>query len=412
MWGTDTGTILIRGARQLLTLRGSRGPRRGAELGELGIIPDGGLLIRDGVLLEVGPTRRLENLADARGAIEINAAGKVVMPGFVDSHTHLVFPPPGSAGLAEESAAARVRSSTGRRLEGRIKSFLEAMARHGTTTVEAKTGCGMDESAEIKVLRVLSAFVEDPLQVIPTFLLRIPEKNGAQTLEWALNELLPKIRRRNLAQFADLAWSDDPPQHAWFIKYLQGARDVGFRCKIHADGETPAAVAMALDHMVVSVDHLERAQAAEVALLAGVSTVATLLPVPAWRAEGPFPPARDLVERGAAVALASNFNAHHTPTLSMQTVVALACLEMGLTPEQAISAATINGAHALGCAGRIGSLEPGKAADAIILETPDYRELASQFGVNLVQLTIKNGRIIYKQGEVGPRAVADLRPNW
>jgi imidazolonepropionase len=96
----------------------------------------------------------------------------------------------------------------------------------------------------------------------------------------------------------------------------------------------------------------------------------------------------------------------------MQTVVALACLEMGLTPEQAISAATINGAHALGCAGRIGSLEPGKAADAIILETPDYRELASQFGVNLVQLTIKNGRIIYKQGEVGPRAVADLRPNW
>jgi imidazolonepropionase len=118
------------------------------------------------------------------------------------------------------------------------------------------------------------------------------------------------------------------------------------------------------------------------------------------------------VERGAAVALASNFNAHHTPTLSMQTVVALACLEMGLTPEQAISAATINGAHALGCAGRIGSLEPGKAADAIILETPDYRELASQFGVNLVQLTIKNGRIIYKQGEVGPRAVADLRPNW
>lgn len=413
LWGVaDTGTILIRGARQLLTLRGARGPRRGAELGELGIIPDGGLLIRDGVLLEVGPTRRLENLADARGAVEINAAGKVVMPGLVDSHTHLVFPPPGGTGLAEEGAAARLHSSTGQRLEGRIRSFLEAMARHGTTTVEAKTGCGLDESAELKVLRVLSAFAEDPLQVIPTFLLRIPEENGTRMLEWALGDLLPKIRRRNLAQFADLAWSDDPQQHAGFIKYLQAARNMGFRCKIHADGDTPAAVAMALDHLVVSIDHLERARAAEVALLAGACTVVTLLPVPAWRAGCIFPPARELVESGAAVALASNFNAHHTPTLSMQTVIALACLEMGLTPEQAISAATINGAHALGCAARIGSLEPGKAADAIILETSDYRELASRFGVNLVQLTIKSGRIIYKQGEVGPRAAVDLHPNW
>ena len=412
MWGTDTGTILIRGARQLLTLRGSRGPRRGAELGELGIIPDGGLLIRDGVLLEVGPTRRLENLADARGAIEINAAGKVVMPGFVDSHTHLVFPPPGSAGLAEESAAARVRSSTGRRLEGRIKSFLEAMARHGTTTVEAKTGCGMDESAEIKVLRVLSAFVEDPLQVIPTFLLRIPEKNGAQTLEWALNELLPKIRRRNLAQFADLAWSDDPPTAC--VVHKIPARCAGRGIPVqdpcrwrNAGGGGHGAGPHGGERRSPGAGPGGRSGPAGRSLHGGHSPARSGL-----AGGGPFPPARDLVERGAAVALASNFNAHHTPTLSMQTVVALACLEMGLTPEQAISAATINGAHALGCAGRIGSLEPGKAADAIILETPDYRELASQFGVNLVQLTIKNGRIIYKQGEVGPRAVADLRPNW
>ncbi len=408
----DTGTILIRGARQLLTLRGARGPRRAAELGELGIIPDGGLLIRDGVLVQVGPTRRVENLAGARGAVEINAAGKVVMPGFVDSHTHLVFPPPGNAGLAEESAAARLRSSTGQRLGGRIRTILEAMARHGTTTVEAKTGCGMDESAELKALRVLAAFVEDPLEVIPTFLLRLPDENGERTLEWALNELLPKIRRRNLAQFADLAWSDRQPVHAGFLKYLEGARNLGLRCKIHADGEAPAAVAMGLDHLVVSVDHLERARESEVAALAGASVVATLLPVPVWRTDGLFPPARDLVERGAAVALASNFNAHHTPTLSMQTVIALACLQMGLAPEQAIAAATINGAHALGCADRIGSLEPGKAADAIILETGDYRELASQFGVNLVHTTIKNGRIIYKQGEVGPRDAADLRPAW
>jgi imidazolonepropionase len=187
---------------------------------------------------------------------------------------------------------------------------------------------------------------------------------------------------------------------------------MGFRCKIHADGAAPSAVAMALDHLVVSVDHLETATADGAALLAASSTLATLLPAVAWRTGGPFPPARALVDAGAAVALASNFNAHHTPGLSMQTVVALACLEMAMTPEEAICAATINGAHALGCAARLGSLEPGKAADAIVLETSDYRELASHFGVNLVQLTMKQGRIIYRQGEVGPRAGENLRPEW
>jgi len=408
-------TILIRGARQLLTLRGAQRPRRGSQLGELGIIPDGSLLVRDGVLVEVGPSRRIENLAAARGALEINAAGRVVMPGFVDSHTHLVFPPPGHAGIREEEAAVRVRSGTAQRLEGRVRTCLEAMARHGTTTVESKSGCGIDATAETKVLRVLSALARDPLELIPTFLLRFPDErtlDGARATEWVLNDLLPKIRRRKLAQFADLAWSDDPARHPWFAKYLQGARAMGFRCKIHADSAAPAAVAMALDHLVVSVDHLGTATAEEVALLAASSTLATLLPAVAWRTGGPFPPARALVDAGAAVALASNFNAHHTPGLSMQTVVALACLEMAMTPEEAICAATINGAHALGCAARLGSLEPGKAADVIVLETSDYRELASHFGVNLVQLTMKQGRIIYRQGEVGPRAGENLRPEW
>jgi imidazolonepropionase len=388
----------------LLTLRGTRGPRRGLELSELGVIPDGGLLIRDGILVEVGPSRRVENLAEARGAMEINAAGRVVMPGFIDSHTHLVFPPPGSAGAEEESATARVCSTSGQRLEGRARGILEAMARHGTTMVEAKSGCGMDESAEIKVLRVLSAFERDPVEVIPTFLLRVPEDGGEAQIEWVLGELLPKIRRRKLAQFADLAWSDHAPLRGGFAPYLTGARQMGFRCKIHADGEAPAAIVAALDHLVVSLDHLERATQSDAAQLAGAPTIATLLPAAAARSGGPFPPARDLVECGAAVALASNFNAHHTPMLSMQTVIALACREMGLTAEQAIAAATINGAHALARGAQTGSLEPGKAADAIMLEASDYRELASHLGTNLVQMTIKNGRIIYKQGEVGLHA--------
>ena len=166
-------------------------------------------------------------------------------------------------------------------------------------------------------------------------------------------------------------------------------------------------MAAAADHLVVSVDHLDGLRPAEVAPLAGVPTIATLLPAPAWRAGGPFAPARALIQSGAALALASNFNPHHTPAPSMQTAIALAHLHMGMTAEETIAAATINGAHALGAASRIGSLEPGKSADLLMLDTSDYRDLAHQFGANLVQFTMKRGNIIYRQGEVGPRAGPD-----
>src|SRR3954454_20997177 len=155
--GERTGPILIRGARQLLTLRGLKGPRRGADLDDVGMIADGALLICDGLIVEVGPTRRVENLAAARHATEINAAGRVVMPGFVDSHTHLVYPPRGVRGADEESAARAMRTTTATLLEARSRPHLEAMARHATTSVEVKTGCGPDEPAEVKALKVIAA---------------------------------------------------------------------------------------------------------------------------------------------------------------------------------------------------------------------------------------------------------------
>src|ERR1022692_3780461 len=159
-------------------MRGSKVPRRGDELKELGIISDGSLLIKDGVIDQVGPTRRVENLAAARGAVEISAVGRVVMPGFVDSHTHLVFPPPSTPVEEMEAAARAVRAGTGQRLQVRTQAYLEAMARHGTTTVEAKTGCGPDESAETKLLRVLAALKNNPLFVVPTFLFRLPRSGS------------------------------------------------------------------------------------------------------------------------------------------------------------------------------------------------------------------------------------------
>jgi imidazolonepropionase len=391
-------------------LRGPKEPRRGAALDDIGVIHDGSLLVRDGIVEEVGTTRRVENLASARDALEINAAGRVVMPGFIDCHTHLAFPPSGGHDADEHAAARLVCSSTHQRLEARARSYVEAMARHGTTTLEAKTGCGADESAEIKILRVLSALKRDPLDVVATFLLDLPsEQSGeearGQAMESVSAELLPKIRRRRLARFADLVWRSGGLSPGYFARYLERARGLGFACKIHADQPSPAAaIAAAVEHLVVSIDHLEYATAADIPPLGGCPTMVTLLPGVSFHNRDDYQaPARALIAAGAALALATNFNPRHTPTLSMQAVVALACMRMGLTPAEAISATTINAAHALGCADRVGSLEPGKSADLLLLDISDYRELGRQFGVNLVRLTMKRGRIVYKAGEVARR---------
>jgi len=356
--------------------------------------------------VEVGPTRRLENLAQAREAVEINAAGRVVMPGFVDCHTHLVFPPPG-LGVDPDQAARAVHSLTAQRLEWSARAYLEAMARHGTTTVEVKTGCGPDEGAESKILRVLSSLRYNPLDLIPSFLFRLPRHlngNTGAAADLVMGELLPKIRRRGMAQFADVAWDTDPGLAQHFDRYLSTAREMGFGCKIHADQQAPAgAIELALRHQVVSIDHLEHATAEGAVALAGTQAIAALLPCAGFH-DGCAAPARALIDAGVPVALGSNFNLHHTPTLNMQAVIGMACWRLGMTMEEAITASTVNSAHALGCADRVGSLEPGKSADLVILNASSYRDLSSSLGTNLVHLTMKRGKFIYKEGVVAPRA--------
>ena len=402
----------------MLTLRGSRAARRGAALNELGIIHDGALLVRDGILQEVGPSRRVENLQAARGAVEINASGRVVMPGFVDSHTHLIFPQPSRSEDPSRSVNA-VRTSTASRLASRTRSYLHSMARHGTTTVEAKTGCGPDDRAEIKLLRALAGVQRDPVDVVPTVLMRLPPESGdrprstAAAVDWYCREFLPKVRQRKLAHFADVAWNSNPELRGQLARYLETARGMGFGCKIHADVESAAdAITMAVQHFAASIDHLDNATAREASMLAGAETVATLLPYPSFHRRGTQAPARSLIEADVPLALASDFNPQHTPNLNMQTVVALACLQMGLTPAEAISAATINGAHALGCADRVGTLEYGKSADLLILNLSDYRDMANHFGTNMVHLTMKRGEFIYEEGSVARRTGEDLRLVW
>lgn len=405
-------TTLIRGARQLLTLRGPGGPRRGPGLRELGLVKNGSVLVRDGVVLAAGPSRTVEKLTDARKAREIDAAGRVVMPGFVDSHTHLVFGIPRLADYEmrlagatyEEIAAAgggilssvrAVRRMSAAALEAQARASLAVMARHGTTTVEAKSGYGLDRPAEIKMLRVAGR-IEG---VVPTYLgahVPPPEMPADHYIAWVSAEMLPLVARRKLARFADIYCDAGAFKLQHARRYLRRAAALGLGLKIHADQfERTGAAQLAAELGAVSADHLEQAGEDDAAALARSHTVAVLLPGSVFHLGlRRYAPARAMIDAGVAVALATDFNPGTSPTCNMQMVLSLACTEMRMTPAEAICAATVNGAHAICAAARAGSLEPGKQADIIVLDVSDYREIPYYFGVNNVRTTMIRGEVI------------------
>lgn len=385
-----------------MTLRGANGPRRGAELRNLGIIQDGAVLIVDGRIQEVGPSRRVENLALARQADVIDATGRVVMPGFVDSHTHLVS---GPARIPDYEArvvsvdetieiARTIQELSPRTLRAQAQDAMDAAFRHGTTLLEAKSGFGITESNEIRILRVQAA-----LRLTSTFFCaQIPADHRNRSdgyVEWLCSHMLPLVHRRKLAQFADVYCGEGGFAVDQARRFLLAARDLQFSLKVETGARPPVgAIRMAADLGATSIDHAVEIAPEDLALLAQSHTVATLLPGPAfYLGSQEYAPARKWIGAGVAVALATNYNSATSPSQNMQMAITLACGNMHMTPAEAVTAATINAAHSLRVASTVGSLEPGKNADLIILGVADYRAIPYHFGVNLVELVMRNGTV-------------------
>ena len=412
--------LLIAHCRQLLTLRGGKLPRRGKQLRRLGVIPDGAVLIHRGAIHSVGTTQTVERHALARKARKIDARQWVVLPGFVDSHTHLVFPASRAAEYEQRiaggsyaeiarrgggivSTVRRLRRARPAVLRKQAQAWLREFVAHGTTTLEAKSGYGLDRANEIKMLEVLwSLNAEGPVEIAATFLgAHVPppryRRKPQAYIEQLITRILPEVARRGLAEFCDVFVERGAFTVAQARRILTAARMLGLEPRLHAEQLAHTGGAkLAVELNAVSVDHLEHAHRSDIRALAASRTIATLLPGAVFHlGKTTYPPARALIDAGAAVALATDFNPGTSPSVSMPMMLSLACNYLRMTPAEGIAAATINGAHALRRAGRLGSLEPGKQADLCAFELSDYREIPYYFGVNLCRLTVKRGEVIH-----------------
>jgi len=419
-------SLLITGASQLLTLR-RVGPRRGDSLSNLGLIKDGALLVRDGVIAAVGTRAQVEALPEARVAEKLDLGGRVALPGFVDSHTHLIH----AASRAEEyelkiagasyeeiarkgggilNSVKKLRAATAEELKKRAKAALRQFAAYGTTTIEAKSGYGLDVASELKILKLHKELAtEQPLEIASTFLGAhvVPEeyrkkKDGAERYIKMMEEnLLPEIAQKRLAEFCDVFCDRGAFNVAQAKRVLQAGRQWGLEPRMHAEQLSHTGAAqLGILLRAASCDHLEQLNKKDVRAFGKSETVATLLPGCDFHLGlKKYAPARELIEAGAIVALATDYNPGTSPTLSMPMILSLACTQLRMTPAETIAAATINGAYALGREKRVGSLEVNKQADVAVFEVADYREIPYYFGVNHCWMTLKRGRVIHAANE-------------
>jgi imidazolonepropionase len=421
-------SLLLVNIGQLLTLRdaaANSGPRRGSALQELGIIQDGAVLCLGGKIVSVGTTR--DALRDPwlkknrRKVTEIDCGGKVVLPGFVDSHTHPVFVGPrlvdfekriegasyeeiAAAGGGIRSSLEAVRKATKSALIAKVVTALQEMASYGTTTVEAKSGYGLTVESELKSLEAIkTAAARWPGTVVSTLLGAhvVPKEFqgcSQKYVEIVCKEMIPAASRRKLAQFVDVFCDQGAFTAEETEQIFVAAEKHGLSVRAHMGQLSETALRPFLRFHPASFDHMDHVNGDDVAALAKHDTVATLVPgANYFLGMKDYPNARRLIDAGVPVALATDYNPGTSPTVSMPMAMSLACTHMKMSPAEAVVAATINGAWALRLAGRKGSIEPGKDADLAVFDVTDYREIPYWFGANHCSATVLNGEVASRE---------------
>jgi imidazolonepropionase len=417
--------LLLANIGQLLTLRaasGKPGPRRASDLKELGIIEDGAVLCIGGKIVSVGATK--DALSDPwlkknrKKVLEIDCAGKVVLPGFVDSHTHPVFVSPrlvdfeqriagasyeeiAAVGGGIQSSVEGVRRAGKRELAEKVLAALRDMAAHGTTTVEAKSGYGLTVQSELKSLKAIrEAASRWPGTVIATLLGAhvVPKEfqgRSQKYVEVVCRQMIPQAAKRKLAQFVDVFCDEGAFTAAETQQIFEAAEQHGLSVRAHMCQLTETALRPFLRFNPASFDHMDHVNEEDIAELATRDTIATLVPgANYFLGLKEYPRARKLIDAGVPVALATDYNPGTSPTLSMPMAMSLGCTHMKMSPEEAIAAATINGAWALRVANRKGSIEAGKDADLAVFAVEDYREIPYWFGINRCVMTTMIGIVI------------------
>jgi imidazolonepropionase len=395
-------SLAVLHASQIVTLSGPKRPRVGLEMSELGIVRDGGIRIRNGKIESVGASDEVEkNFGDAN---IVDAGGRVVMPSFVDAHTHLVFAGNrlgdferrargetyeqiAKAGGGIWSTVEKTRAATEIDLLAQAKKHANWFLRCGTTTVEAKSGYGLTVEDELKILHVLRQLKEEVrLEIVPTFLgaHAVPrELSPDEYLDVVITEMLPRVTAEKLAEFCDVFCERDYFDIDQSRKILSAAKKVGLSLRGHVDQLTNSGAAKLMAEMgATTADHLEQTDKQGIAALRKANVQPVLLPGSVYAlGSSRYPRAREMIEAGLAVVLATDFNPGSSPTPSMPMVLSLACTQMKMSPAEAITASTVNAAYSLNRGDKIGSLEPGKLANFVIFDCEDYRELAYWFGV-------------------------------
>ena len=404
--------------KQLISVAaGGNKAKTGKEMRDIGIIPNGAVLIEDDRIVWVGKMENL-SMADLKETDVVDCMNKIVMPGFVDSHTHAVF-----GGSREEEFAMRAQGATYQEIAARgggilntvrstraaskkelkksTRRWLAGMMRHGTTTVEMKSGYGLEKNNEIKLLEVINELKhEEVMTVVPTFLGAHavgPEFQGrtSEYIDEVINAMLPYVVSHSLASFCDVFCEQGYFSPGETEKILTKASSMGLKVKVHADELSSSGGAeISARCNAISADHLEHISDDGIRALAEKKTVATLLPGVSFFLNHQYAPARKLIDGDVPVAIATDFNPGSCMSYSMPLMMTMGCAQMKMTPEEVICAATLNGAAALNLSHEIGSIEIQKKADLVILDIPDYRFLPYHFGENHIYRVIKSGVVL------------------